>query len=171
MAYMFLSVWIIPFGIVLIVRTIPLQLRGLRAAVERDEKIYWALDAAGCIFVAYGTVATGLLMVDDFCGGWLRLSTWWPSISRLWCATNDHTIVILLDLLTALGAGLAAICAARYFGYVDENDVWRKPDWRAGGRAENLDMAAQQVVLPGRGRARTARPAQPEPVNDGLENR
>jgi hypothetical protein len=126
MDYAFLSLWIIPFGVVLVVRTIPRQLRGLRAATARAEKTYWILNAAGCMIAAYGAMAAGLVMVDEFRGGPWQLARWWPSLARLWWDAGDRTIVALLDLLIALTAGLAAICAARYFGYVDENDVWCK---------------------------------------------
>ena len=132
MDYAFLSLWIIPFGIVLVVRTIPRQLRGLRAATARAEKAYWTLNVAGCMIVAYGAMAAGLVMVDEFRGGPWRLSTWWPSLAQIWWSANDRTIVALLDLLIALTVGLAAICAARYFGYVDENDVWCKGNLLAG---------------------------------------
>jgi hypothetical protein len=136
MAYAFLSLWIIPFGLVLVLRTIPRQLRGLRAAAGCAEKTYWVLNAAGCMIAAYGALASGFVMVNDFCGGPARLSSCWPSLARLVWRSADPTIAALLDLLAALVTGLAAICAARYFGYVDENDVWRKADFLASGLAE-----------------------------------
>jgi hypothetical protein len=141
MDYAFLSLWIVPFGIVLIVRTIPRQWRGVRSATTRAEKAYWLLNAAGCLVAAYGAMMAGLVMVDEVRGGPWRLATWWPSLARLWWDDGDHTIVALLDLLIALTAGLAAICAARYFGYVDENDVWRKGNL-LGGRDATLALDA-----------------------------
>lgn len=135
MAYALLSLWIVPFGIVLVARTIPRQLRAVRAAAGRDEKMYWMLNAVGCMFAAFGSIATGLAMIDDVRGGSWGLAAWWPSISRLWCHSGDRAILLLLDLLTSFGGALAAMCAARCFGYVDEDDVWRKSDWRMGRRA------------------------------------
>jgi hypothetical protein len=126
MDYAFLSLWIMPFGIVLLVRTIPRQWRGLRSAATRAEKAYWILNMAGCLVAAYGAMTAGLVMVDEFRGGPWRLAIWWPSLARCWWDVGDRTIIALLDLLIALTAGLVLICAARYFGYVDESDVWCK---------------------------------------------
>jgi hypothetical protein len=143
MAYAFLSLWIVPFGLVLVLRTIPRQWRGLRVASGCPEKAYWALDLAGCAIAAYGALASGFVMMNNFCGGPMRLSSHWPSLARLIWRSADPTIAALLDLLLALAAGLAAICAARYFGYVDENDVWRKADWLADGLAEMEDTGTR----------------------------
>jgi hypothetical protein len=145
MAYAFLSLWIVPFGLVLVLRTIPRQLRGLRAAAGRAEKTYWILNTAGCMVTAYGALVNGLVMVNDFCGGPALLSASWPSLARLVWRSDDPIIAALLDLLAALVIGFAAICAARYFGYVDENDVWRKADWLTRGLAEmeNTDTRRQ----------------------------
>jgi len=129
MAYPFLSLWTIPLGVLLVTHVIPTQLRGWRAAVNRYEKAYWALNAAGYLVAAYGVLTAGVLTVAGFCGDPWRLCAHWPSIFRSWSAGGDQTIVILLDLLAALATGLAPICAARYFGYVDESGVWRRPDW------------------------------------------
>jgi len=136
MTYAFLSLWIIPFGLVLVLRTIPRQWRGLRAAAGRAEKTYWILNAAGCVVSAYGALVSGLVMVNDFCGGPPQLSARWPSLARLVWRSADPIIAALLDLLAALVIGLAAICAARCFGYVDENEVWHKADWLTRGLAE-----------------------------------
>jgi len=144
MAYAFLSLLIIPFGLVLVLRTIPQQLRGLRTAAGRAEKTYWILNAAGCMVTAYGALVNGLVMVNDFFGGPARLSAFWPSLARLAWRSADPIIAALLDLLAALVIGLAAICAARYFGYVDENDVWRKADWRARGVTEIENTGTRQ---------------------------
>jgi len=113
----------------LVAHVIPAQLRGWRAAANRHEKVYWALNAAGYLVVAYGVLAAGLLTVAGFYGDPWRLWGRWPSIFRSWSADGGQAIVILLDLLAALATGLALICAARYFGYVDESGAWRRPDW------------------------------------------
>ena len=136
MAHVFLLLWIVLFGIVLIVRTIPRQLRRVRTAVRRAEKISWILNVTGCMIAAYGAIVTGLMMLDDFRGGPWQLSAWWPSPSRFLWGVGDRMTIALLDLLLALTASLIAIGAARYFGYLNEQDVWSKADLLAGGRTD-----------------------------------
>jgi hypothetical protein len=162
MGYAFLSLWIVPFGIVLVVRTIPRQLRGLRFATGRAERTYWILNAAGCMIAAYGAMVAGLVMMDEFRGSPWQLANWWPSLARLWWGASDHVIVALLDLLIALVTGLAMICAARYFGYVDESDVWRKADLLAGrDAAQKPDTASPSQPTRSMAAASTGRPQLP----------
>jgi hypothetical protein len=108
----------------------------------------------------------GMVMVDEFRGGPWRLATWWPSLARLWWDDGDHTIVALLDLLIALTAGLAAICAARYFGYVDENDVWCKGNLLGGRDAAPTSDSAVPWHRPPRDAAAKSTESRQPPFGD-----
>jgi hypothetical protein len=129
MIYIILSLFIIPLGFALIAYTIPSQLRALCAAIDPHEKMYRLLNAGGCALIAYGIVVSSLLMLDDFRGAPWKLLEWWPSISRIWHETDNRIVIVLLDLLTVLAAGLGLLCVARCFGYVDEYGTWCEPGW------------------------------------------
>lgn len=127
--YIMLSLLMIPLGFAFIAGMIISKLKGFLAAADLYEKIYRTLNAIAHILFAYGAFVLGLLAVDSLLGEPWKLSWWWPTISQSWYEAANRTVIILLDVLTILVASSGLMCAARYFGYLDENDRWRAPDW------------------------------------------
>lgn len=144
--YLILLPLLIPVGFVLLACMLAAQMKGLRSAVDPYEKVYWRLNVAGYLLVVYAAVVLGLLMADGMRGEPWALSAWWPSIAGIWYGANNRTIAILADLLMVLVAGFSLICSARYFGDIDENGMWREPDWLI--REYRIDdLSAEQEAL------------------------
>jgi hypothetical protein len=146
MDYAFLSLWIVPLGVMLAVRVIPAQLCGLERACSGAEKAYWVLNLIGYLAVAYGTLSTGIIMLASLFGDGRQVGWVLPA----WRLSGDPGIDVLLDLLVALTSGLSTICAARYFGYVDENDCWCRAEWLAEAKPGRSREAAGRPPLDSR---------------------
>lgn len=127
--YPVLSLLLMPLSLVFIAGAIRSTLRGLCAATGPCEKMYWRMRLVAHSLFAYGVVLLGLLALDSFCGESRKLLEWWPSITRSWYRSRNHTVVILMEVLMALIGALGSICAARYFGYIDGKEGWRAPGW------------------------------------------
>ena len=129
-AYDGVSLVLFPFSIALGLCTLPGQWRASRRARRRDERLYWRLSFYGHAIVSVGLFFTSLWMLDQLVGEPLRVGDWWPSPSRElgWQLWGDDAA--LADLLLALCVGLLPMLAAGYFGYVDENGEWHRPEWR-----------------------------------------
>lgn len=127
MTYTVLPLLMIPLAFVLIGATTLANLRRLRAATDRCEKNHWRLCIAAHLLFAYGGMLLTLLAVDRLLGEPWKLSEWWPLMSKSAGWLTNQAVIVMLDVLAALGVALIALGAARYFGYVDENEVWHAP--------------------------------------------
>jgi len=114
----------VPLGVVFIAVAILSDLKGYRDAVCSCEKAYWRWRGMAHLLFAYGVILLGLLAVDNFRDEPWNLSMWWPSLTRDLWEVKNRAVVILLDVLVVLMAALGTMGIARYFGYVDENEVW-----------------------------------------------
>jgi len=125
MVYSLISVLTVPFGFLLVMCAIPLHFQALYRAASTEEKKYWYLNVLGDLFVAYAIIVLFLLVIGECGERPFVLLDWLPSFSGLWCRSLHKTFLMLLDAVSMLSLGLGAMCAARYFGYVDEAGDWR----------------------------------------------
>lgn len=102
MAHTVLTIFLLPLAVALVLRVIPTQLNGLRAADERHEKLHRLLQIASAVVVVEGVTLTFLTSAAQ-----------------------------LVGLLVALCAGLLLLGVARCFGHVDKDGIWHRSSWLA----------------------------------------
>jgi hypothetical protein len=152
MVFTTLSLLMIPLGFACIAYAILTTLKGLRAATVPYEKIYWRLNLAAHLMFAYGVVVLTAMAVDSVLGEPWELSEWWPSISQYWSTAKNQAVVVLMDVLMVLGTAFCSVCLSRYFGHVDDNDVWHAPK-----RLNRKDRPGGLVFRERRARKRTSK--------------
>lgn len=122
--YGLVSILTIPFGFLFVVCTIPFHIHALRYAASIEEKKYRYFNVVGHLLITYTVIVLFLLVVNEFRAQPSVLLNMLPSFSALWCKSLHKIFLVLMDAVLIFALGLGAICAARYFGYVDEAGTW-----------------------------------------------
>ncbi|HEY4541285.1 MAG TPA: hypothetical protein VIG66_02810 [Noviherbaspirillum sp.] len=118
---------LIPLGFLFVVAGLILRLRALGNARSKHARAYWALGALACLLCSYAVLLLTLLAADGLLGHPWEVSSRWPALARVWLESDEAALLLLLDVIATLLLALGASTAARWFGYVDEANVWHPP--------------------------------------------
>jgi len=135
--------FLIPLGFLVAVGALLLRLRALRSAHGPYARSYWRCSALAHLLFAYAVLVLTLLAADGLLDHAWQLASRWPSLASRLGAAGDAQFLLLLDTAGALSGALVALAVARWFGHVDEANVWHPPRRLQGRAGEGCGLEAQ----------------------------
>jgi len=126
--------FLVPFAFLFAMAALCVRLRALRRAQATCARRYWACIVAAHAALAYGVLLLTVLTIDMLSAGRWGVPLEWPAFASLWSSSGNRTVLLLLDVASALLLSLTAAAAAARFGYVNAANVWHPPRRRDARR-------------------------------------
>lgn len=141
MAYLVIP-FLIPLGFLVVVGALLMRLRALRFAPTRCARNYWRCSALAHLLFAYAVLVLTLLATDSLLDHAWQLVSRWPSLAGWLGIAGGAEFLLLIDVAGALSGALVTLAVARWFGHVDEANVWHPPRrlLNRGGEGGGLEV-------------------------------